>query len=273
MSNAELNSLLGDEGRRRQRHDAAERADSTSLVTEAALRAGRPEALGHRELLRLQRTAGNAGVQRLVAGGGDEHEEESPVHGVIRTPGEPLDAGTRGAMEARLGHDFGDVRIHTDSAAAGSARSVQATAYTVGSHVVFGEGSYRPDSEAGQHVLAHELTHVVQQRNGPVDGTAAAGGILLSSPSDRFEREAEHVASSTTPAPAAAGPAPAAASVQPSVQRAEEDEQAAEAPASEAPASEAPAPEAPAEADEAGGEAVQAMAVQRETDEEAPDER
>jgi hypothetical protein len=103
-------------------------------------------------------------------------------------------------MESALGHDFGDVRVHTDAAAAGSARAVQAQAYTVGSHVVFGEGRYQPGSTEGRRTLAHELTHVVQQRQGPVDGTPLArsagdtGGLQVSDPGDPFEREAEAVA-------------------------------------------------------------------------------
>jgi hypothetical protein len=93
-------------------------------------------------------------------------------------------------MEARLGQAFGDVRIHTGSAADQSAKSVQAQAYTVGSNVVFRDGAYDPSSAGGRNLLAHELTHVVQQRSGPVDGTPAAGGVRVSDPTDRFEREA-----------------------------------------------------------------------------------
>lgn len=96
----------------------------------------------------------------------------------------------RADMEGRLGHDFGDVRIHADAAAHDSAKSVNAQAYTVGSDIVFQQGKYEPGSQSGQHMLAHELTHVVQQRNGPVDGTDAGGGVKVSDPSDRFERDA-----------------------------------------------------------------------------------
>jgi hypothetical protein len=94
-------------------------------------------------------------------------------------------------MERALGADLGDVRIHDDAAASRSAEAINARAYTVGSDVVFREGTYQPDTADGQRVLAHELTHVVQQRSGPVDGTVAGGGIALSDPGDRFERAAE----------------------------------------------------------------------------------
>ena len=89
-----------------------------------------------------------------------------------------------------MGHDFSDVRVHTGDTADASARSVSAHAYTVGSNIVFQRGAYDPGSSAGQTLLAHELTHVVQQRSGPVDGTPAAGGVSVSDPSDRFELEA-----------------------------------------------------------------------------------
>jgi len=110
----------------------------------------------------------------------------------------------RTEMEGRLGQDFSDVRVHTDSAAHESASSVNAHAYTVGSNVVFQRGRYDTDSTEGKTMLAHELTHVVQQRSGPVDGTDAGGGIKVSDPSDRFEREAAANADAvmSTPAPA-----------------------------------------------------------------------
>ena len=116
-------------------------------------------------------------------------------------------------MEARLGHDFSDVRVHDDSRAHDSAVGVNANAYTVGSNIVFQRDRYDPSSAAGKVTLAHELTHVVQQRSGPVDGTPAGGGIKVSDPSDRFEREAsanaERVMSGPAPAvtPSASGPA------------------------------------------------------------------
>ena len=72
---------------------------------------------------------------------------------------------------------------------------MQAKAYTVGNEVVFNRGAYQPDSDAGRHTLAHELTHVVQQRSGPVDGTPTGDGVAVSDPGDRFEREAEASAS------------------------------------------------------------------------------
>ncbi len=85
------------------------------------------------------------------------------VQEVLRSPGQPLDAATRAFMEPRFGHDFSQVRVHTDARAAESARSVSARAYTVGHDVVFAEGQFDPSAEQGHKLLAHELTHTIQQ--------------------------------------------------------------------------------------------------------------
>jgi hypothetical protein len=192
-------------------------------VSQAAA-AGRWDVVGADGVLDLQRSAGNQGVTAAL-----QDEEPSPVHDVINSGGgQPLDPGVRADMEARLGHDFGDVRVHHDARAEESARAVNAHAYTVGPDIVFQRDRYDPSSEAGRVTLAHELTHVIQQRSGPVDGTAAPGGIRLSDPSDRFEREAAINAERAmeTPAPASA---PATGSGSPDfavpVQRQEEQEE------------------------------------------------
>ena len=195
----------------RPRGDRVEH-DDHDLVGRAAA-AGRPDVLGVAGMLDLQRAVGNAGASTVV-----EEAGESPVHGVVGSGGTPLDAGVREDMESRFGQDFGDVRVHTDGAAHESAKSVNAQAYTVGSDIVFQRDRYDPTSDAGKHVLAHELTHVVQQRNGPVDGTDAGGGVKVSDPSDRFEREA----SSNADRVMAAEPAVPAVSAVSAVQREEE---------------------------------------------------
>lgn len=132
-------------------------------------------------LLALQRSIGNAAVTELI--------QRSAVPDVLRSPGSPLDDQTRTEMETRLGADFSDVRLHRDAEARRSAAELGARAYTSGNHVVIGDGGADP------HTLAHELFHVVQQRNGPVDGTDTGDGYQVSDPTDRFEREAEAVAS------------------------------------------------------------------------------
>ena len=87
-----------------------------------------------------------------------------PIVGdVLRSAGQPLNQSTRVLMEDRFGHDFSKVRVHSDPLAAHSASAVSARAYTVGSQIVFGAGRYDHSSTRGQHLLAHELAHVVQQ--------------------------------------------------------------------------------------------------------------
>jgi hypothetical protein len=149
-----------------------------------AAAAGRVDVLGGDGALGLQRAVGNDAVTSLM------EVQRSPVHDVISSGGRPLEPDVRVDMESRLGHDFSDVRVHDDSAAAASATAVNAHAYTVGSNVVFQRDRYDPSTQEGKTTLAHELTHVVQQRSGPVEGTSAPGGIKISDPSDRFEREA-----------------------------------------------------------------------------------
>ncbi|WOX21477.1 DUF4157 domain-containing protein [Streptomyces solicathayae] len=182
----------------RPKADQVTAAAPDALLLKAAA-GGRADALGPGGMLRLQRSLGNSGVAAAI--------QRSSVHDVVNSgSGQALDPEVRGDMEARLGHDFGDVRIHTDAAAHDSAKSVDAHAYTVGSHVVFQRDAYDPGSHQGRTTLAHELTHVVQQRSGPVDGTETAGGIKVSDPSDRFEREAVANADRVMAAPAPAAP-------------------------------------------------------------------
>jgi hypothetical protein len=111
------------------------------------------------------------------------------VPDVLRRRGEPLSGQLKDEMQRRFLADFSDVRVHTDAAARASAAELGARAYTSGSHVVIGDGG------ADRHTLAHELTHVLQQRRGPVDGTDNGAGLRVSDPSDQFERAAEAGAS------------------------------------------------------------------------------
>ena len=177
-------------------------------------------------LLHLQRTAGNAGVVQMLADDREQGQEEpSPVHDVVgKGGGAPLDESTRSTMEAGFGEDFSDVRVHTDSKASSSAAAVGANAYTVGSDIVFRSGHFDASSPTGQRTIAHELSHVVQQRSGPVDGTEAPGGIKLSSPDDRFEQAAESTADQVVSRSVA--PTQPTGSAAPSVQLEESDEEA-----------------------------------------------
>ncbi|QDI70016.1 hypothetical protein CD934_15885 [Streptomyces calvus] len=136
-----------------------------------------------------QHGAGNAAVTGMIARRAratPAPEQPDPgVHEVLRSAGKPLAEPVRQEMEARLGADFSDVRLHTGATARRSAAGIGARAYTSGSHIVIGDGG------GDKHTLAHELTHVIQQRRGPVLGTDNGSGLSISNPSDRFEHEAE----------------------------------------------------------------------------------
>lgn len=132
---------------------------------------------------RLQRKSAGANIR------GNGAFTVSPiVQNVLQTPGRPLDQAARSEMERRFGHDFGHVQVHTGAQAAASARAVNALAYTVGQHVVFGEQRYDPASSEGRRLLAHELAHVVQQH----DARFSPSDLALAG--DRWEREADAAA-------------------------------------------------------------------------------
>ncbi len=138
-----------------------------------------------------------ASVARSAERGGPSPTTGAPdgggvgaVSSVVARGGRPLDRRTRRRMEGSFGRDFGGVRVHNDATAHRSARSLQAKAYTVGDHIVFGAGRYSPDSHEGTRLLAHELTHTVQQR----DGRHVQRSGTVSQPGDAHEREADRVA-------------------------------------------------------------------------------
>ncbi len=147
---------------------------------------------GECEACRKKRQAG--GLQRMytpaLSNNHDPLLAPSIAHEVLRSPGRPLDAATLAVMEPRFGHDFSNVRIHTDAQAAASARAVNALAYTVGSDVVFDTGQYAPELHAGRKILAHELTHVVQQGSMAQNTT---NGLTIGDPDDRHEQQARQM--------------------------------------------------------------------------------
>lgn len=102
--------------------------------------------------------------------------------------GRALDAGTRAQMEARLGHDFSAVRVHTDALASDTARAFGARAFTVGGDIGFAAGRYSPRTPDGARLLAHELVHTMQQRRDHGTSPSAIGAL------EAAETEADHVA-------------------------------------------------------------------------------
>ena len=143
-------------------------AEAVAAVPAGGLRIGAAhDALEHeadRMADAVTSTTDRPSVPNAVAGDAAA-SAPSVVHDVLNGPGHPLDPPTRAFMEPRLGMDLGDVRLHHDDRAADSARAVQARAYTVGTHIVFGAGQYAPDTSPGRWLLAHELAHVGQQGN------------------------------------------------------------------------------------------------------------
>jgi hypothetical protein len=210
----------------------------------------------------LQRTAGNAAVTALIQrrpAATEQEDEPLAVRDVIgRGGGQPLDPTLKDEMEAQFGQDFSAVRIHAGDTAARSAAELSARAYTAGNEIVLGNESPALESAAGKHVLAHELTHVIQQRQGPVSGTPVGGGISISDPSDVFEQAAEHNAaqlmSAASAPPERTGPTEALESALTgmSLQRQEEEEEEEEA--AETPSEQAPAETTAAYQPEAGAE-------------------
>jgi Domain of unknown function (DUF4157) len=151
--------------------------------------------------------------------------------------GQPLDPQAQAQLEAGLGDDLADVRVHTDAEAAELAGVVDAVAFTSGRDIFFGPGSYQPGTQAGLELLAHEAAHTVQQAAGLVAGTPADGGVLVSDPADPFEQAAEHAAQQMLQTGTSQAITPfdeASAPVEQSIQRAErpkaEEEEQKEAP-------------------------------------------
>jgi hypothetical protein len=159
-----------------KRRPASQRTIPTAAPTGTL---ARPVLRHEHGVLSLQPSIGNQAVLRLVRSGTEAAARATPalhraatggieappiVHDVLREAGQPLDASTRTFMESRFGHDFSHVRVHTDAAAARSARQVHATAYTIDNHIVFAEGRRAASAPEGNRLLAHELAHVIQGR-------------------------------------------------------------------------------------------------------------
>jgi len=175
-------------GRLRRRADPLHAPPAGDHDTPAPAR-GAPDSV-----LDLQCSAGNAAVVRLLRSGG----------------GAPLDRATREDMQARFGGaDFSAVRVHAGPAARTSAEELGAEAYTVGSDIVLRRSALDAGSAHGRHLLAHELTHVLQQRGAP-----SGGELAVSDPADRFERQAAATADRVAAGGAAATPAASGAVVQ-----------------------------------------------------------
>jgi len=148
---------------------------------------------------------GNAGIARLVQGEGIDRSGSGPAHldreiaraiDDRRGRGHELDGEARANLEGAMGEDFSDVRVHDDADAHELSTAVSAEAFTTGSDVFFQSGKYDPSSSAGQKLLAHELTHVSQQR-----GATPTSDMTVSEPGDASEVESTSIADKVTSAP------------------------------------------------------------------------
>jgi len=145
----------------------------------------------------LQQLVGNRAVQRILAQRSGEgptalDDETASRINQARGGGRSLDSTVQKQMSATTGYDFSGVRVHTSPEADDLNRQLGAKAFTTGRDVFFRAGTYDPHSSGGQELIAHELTHVVQQGSGAV--SSSGGGMTVNAPGDAFEQEADAVA-------------------------------------------------------------------------------
>ena len=160
--------------------------DDTLQATNVRLQ--RASVWRHRPIIDGPGYRGDGRLQRRAANDAEPIGVPSIVDKVLHTSGQALDVQTRAFMEPRFGHDFNQVRIHTDANAAESARAVHALTYTVDNHIALGRDQHAPGTTAGRLLLAHELAHVIQQSAGGVGSDSearanlAAEGIMKGRP-------------------------------------------------------------------------------------------
>lgn len=145
------------------------------------------------ECASCQREKPSSQLQRAAINTERVNEVPPIVHDVLRSPGQPLEAHTRSFFESRFGYDFSSVRVHTDAQAAESARLLNASAYTVGSNLVFAGQEYKPQVPEGRPLIAHELAHVIQQQ-GNANTVGMRQHLRVGDEHDPAEREADAMA-------------------------------------------------------------------------------
>jgi hypothetical protein len=181
-----------------EKKTTAHKPDVTRAPEKRQMRGGEAGASG---VLRLQQQAGNRAVQRLLAqrsGDGSFALDEETAGRINRARGggQPLDAGLQRQMGPALGHDLSGVRVHTSPESDELNQQLNAKAFTTGQDVFIRQGDYNPDSSGGRELIAHELSHVVQQSSGRVGG--GGGGMTVRPAGDAFEQEADAQARQAT---------------------------------------------------------------------------
>lgn len=164
----------------------------------------------------LQNQVGNRAVQRLLAqrsgdGAFDLDDDTAQRINRQRGGGQPLDSAVQTQLGAAMGQDFSSVHVHTSPESHALNQQLGAKAFTTGQDIYFREGAYAPHTNSGQELIAHELTHVVQQGSGAV---GSAGRMKVNAPGDQFEQEADAVAKTV-----------ASSDATPAVQRQEEEDE------------------------------------------------
>jgi hypothetical protein len=176
--------------------------NSSRVLTGRTMSLSRNESVRSAVFRQAQRSHGNQFVQSAISRASAqrptaENGASSPQSNVIPTGGgEPMAEDTREFMESRFKQDFRDVRIHTDGGATAAADLLNANAFTSGRDIYFGQGKYQPESKDGQRLLAHELTHTIQQANGAGAPSASSSSaeLTVSSPEDVLEKESDEAA-------------------------------------------------------------------------------
>jgi hypothetical protein len=166
----------------------------------------------------MQGQIGNQAVQRLLAqrkgndGPFELNDETTNQINQHRGGGHVLDSGVQEKLGGAMGYDFSQVKVHTSPEAHDLNQQVGAKAFTTGNDVFFSQGAYSPQTSSGQELIAHELTHVVQQSAGNVG--SSGGGMTVNAPNDRYEQEADAVAQTVVSGGAAVQTQAAAVGVQ-----------------------------------------------------------
>ena len=211
-------------------------ATEQSMMVQPSFRDSSHDVIRASLLKNLQRSYGNRWVQRMLYSdhGGATLRADSTSRNSVpprvaghiqrsRGQGQALDADVRAPMESGFDRDLGHVRVHTDSGAGRSADALGARAFTSGRAIYFGQGQYQPHSRQGQRLLAHEITHTVQQDNVSASPRAK---LRLGASRDPQEREADAMAERVVSGQAA-GAAPFAPGGDDSIRRVEESAPAA----------------------------------------------
>jgi hypothetical protein len=174
---------------------AVKTAESPSRDTPITL-AEINQPLTDNNVTRMQQTVGNTAAQRIIAqrsGDGQAEVDDDIANNIHsqRGSGQTINDDIAAKAGGVMGHDLSNVRVHTDSNADTLSRQLNAKAFTTGNDIFFQQGAYNPTSSEGQHLISHELTHVVQQG---ASVPSVQGKLSVNDPNDQYEAEADHVA-------------------------------------------------------------------------------